>query len=204
MIVANAIPVIGVWILSWQAERAIFFYWLDGLLAMWGLGVVAAVVTSREGPKNFGASGSKLWLTWVAVVVLLLAILAIPSVIAGAMVLSFLGRDLGDVVRAVFAGRGIWTALAVVVASYAWQTTTELLWKPRLTLKETGQERGNLFIHRILLMGMLVAWYRWRQPSHWELALYVLIVACLFTTIQLYPDRYLELIGFRKAPREGE
>ena len=38
----------------------------------------------------------------------------------------------------------------------------------------------------------------------WELALYVLTVACLFTTTQLYPDRYLELIGFGKAPGNGE
>jgi hypothetical protein len=203
VVVANAIPVIGVWILGWQAERAIFFYWLDGLLAMWGLGVVAVIVTSREGPKGFGASGAKLWLIWVAVVGTVLAILAIPSVIAGAMVLSFLRRDLGEVLRAVFGSAGVWTGLVVVAASYSWRTLSELLWKPEITLKETGQERGNLFIHRTLLMGMLVAWTRWRQPSHWELALYVLLVACLYTYTQLYPDRYLELIGIKRAAAVG-
>ena len=82
IVIVNAIPVVGVWILGWHAERAIFFYWLDGVLAMWGLGVVAVIVTSREGPRGFGASGAKLWLVWVAVIGLVLAILSIPSVIA--------------------------------------------------------------------------------------------------------------------------
>ena len=68
IVAANANPVFGVWFLGWQPLRPIFFYWLDGLLAIWGLGVVAAVVTSREKPKNFGASGVKLWLIWVAVI----------------------------------------------------------------------------------------------------------------------------------------
>jgi len=203
IVVANAVPVVGVWFLGWQAERPIFFYWLDGLLAMWGLGVVAAVVTVKGGPKPSGATGVKLWLFWLAVVGMLLAILAIPSVVAGAMVVSFLGRDLGGVLRDVLGGGGFWTALGVVVGSYAWQTFSELRWKPELTLKETGAERGNLFIHRTLLMGMLVAWKHFGQPPRWALAVYVLIVACLFTYSQLYPDRYMEMIGFKRRAPEG-
>ncbi len=204
IVVANAVPVVGVWVLGWQAERAIFFYWLDGLLAMWGLGVVAVIVTGRDGPAGFDAKGPKLWLTRFAVVALVLVFLSLPSVIAGAMVLGSLGRDLWEVLRAVLAGSGIWISLAVVVGSYAWQTISEVRWKPELTLKTSGEERANLFIHRIILMGMLVFWSRSSQPSRWALAVYVLIVACLFTYTQLYQDRYLELIGFRKkTPQAG-
>ena len=203
IVAANAVPVIGVWILGWQAERPIFFYWIDGLLAMWGLGVVAAVVTLREGLKTSNAAGMKLWLMRLAVVAILLAILSVPSVIAGAMVLSFLGRDLPGVLPDVFAGGGFWTALAVVVGSYAWQTFSELRWKPELTVKETGAERGNLFIHRTLLLGLLVAWKHFGQPPRGALAVYVLIVACLFTYTQLYPDRYMEMIGFKQRTPEG-
>ena len=126
IIATNANPVVGVWFLGWQPLRPIFFYWLDGLLAIWGLGVGAAVVTSREKPKNFGASGAKLWLIWVAVIGLIEVILALPSVFAALFVLNSLHRDVGEVMREVFTGPGIWFSLAVVVWSYAGQTIGEL------------------------------------------------------------------------------
>ena len=52
IVAANANPVVGVWFLGWQSLRPIFFYWLDGLLAIWGLGVVAAVVTAARNQKT--------------------------------------------------------------------------------------------------------------------------------------------------------
>ena len=63
--------------------------------------------------------------------------------------------------REVFTGPGTWFSLAVVVWSYAGQTIGELRWKPDLTLRETGQARANLFIHRTLVMGLLVFWGKW-------------------------------------------
>ena len=59
IVIANAIPVIGVWFLGWDALGTIFFYWLDGLFAFWGLGVVAVVVTL---PEVVRGSRVKLWL----------------------------------------------------------------------------------------------------------------------------------------------
>ena len=47
-------------------------------------------------------------------------------------------------------------------------------------------------------MGILVFWGKWGQPPRWALAVYVLVVACLFTYTQLNPERYLRLIGFKK------
>jgi hypothetical protein len=204
IVAANANPVVGVWFLGWQPLSPIFFYWLDGLLAIWGLGVVAAVVTSREKPKNFGASGAKLWLIWVAVIGLMGVILAIPSVFPAIFVLKSLHRDVGEVLREVFTGPGTWFSLAVVVWSYAGQTIGELRWKPDLTLRETGEARANLFIHRTLVMGLLVFWGKWGQPPRWALAAYVLFVACLFTYTQLNPERYLRLIGFKSKRRSGK
>jgi hypothetical protein len=68
IVAANAIPVVGVWFQNWDPLKPIFFYWLDGLLAVWGLGVVAVVVTSRESPNDFGAPGPKRCLFWFAVI----------------------------------------------------------------------------------------------------------------------------------------
>jgi len=204
IVAGNAIPVVGVWFLGWEPLRPIFFYWLDGLLAIWGLGVVAAVVTSREDPKNFGASGVKLWLIWVAVILLIEGILAIPSVFAAVFVINSMHRAVAEVMRDMFAGPGTWISIAVVVWSYAGQTIEELRWKPDLTLKETGEARANLFFHRAIMMAMLVFWGKWGQPPRWALAAYVLVVACLFTYIQLNPERYLQQIGFKTKHRAGK
>ncbi len=202
IVLANAVPVVGVWFLGWDALRPIFFYWLDGLLALWGLGVVAIVVSGREGPKRF-ASGPKGWLTWAAAVAFMLGILSAPSLVVGAMVLGSLGRDLGEVARDALAGSGTWISVAVVVQSYAAQTIGELRWKPELTLKQTGKERGGVFFHRILLMGVLVFWGSFGEPPRWALAVYVLLVAGLFTFSQLDPERYLEMIRFRRPAVAG-
>jgi len=202
IVIGNAVPVVGVWVLGWSALRPMFFYWLDGLLALWGLGVVAAVVSNRDGPIS-KASGMKLWLTWAAVICLLFMILALPSAIAGAYIFGFLGRDAGDVCREIFTGYGVWLSLLIVIGSYIGQTIGELRWKPDLTIKDTGKERANLFIHRTLLLAMLVFWQKWGQPSRWALAIYVLAVACLYTFTQLFPDRYLQMIGFKTKHRGG-
>ena len=194
IVIANAVPVIGVWFLGWQAWRPIFFYWLDGLLALWGLGAVAAVVTFHEMP--FKVSGVKLWLTKAAVVVLVLAILSVPSVFTAGYLFGTLHQDPGDILSRIFSGYGVWISLLVVIGSYIAQTVGEIRWRPALTLKRSGQERANLFIHRTLLMGFLVLWDSWGQPPRLLLAVYVLAVACLFTYTQLDPERYLRLIGF--------
>jgi len=192
--IANAVPVIGVWFLGWQAWRPIFFYWLDGLLALWGLGVVAAAVSMRETP--FKASGAQLWLTKAAVVVLVLVILSVPSVFTACYLFGTLHQPPGEILSRIFSGYGVWISLLVVIGSYIAQTIGELRWRPALTLKQSGKERANLFIHRTLLMGLLVLWDNWGQPPRLLLALYVLAVACLYTYTQLYPERYLRLIGF--------
>jgi len=194
IIIANAVPVIGVWFLGWQAWRPIFFYWLDGLLALWGLGVVAAAVSIRETP--FKASGAKLLLTKTAVVVLVLAILSIPSVFTACYLFGSLHQPPDEILSRIFSGYGVWISLLVVICSYIAQTIGELRWRPAVTLKQSGKERANLFIHRTLLMGLLVLWDSWGQPSGSLLAIYVLAVACLYTYTQLYPERYLRLIGF--------
>lgn len=204
IVAANANPVIGVWFLGWEPLRPIFFYWLDGLLAISGLGVVAAVVVSRGKQKNFGASGARLWLIWFAVIGLIEVILVLPSVIAALFVLSSLHRDVGEVMREVFNGAGPWLALAVAVWSHTGQTIGELRWKADLTLRETGEARANLFIHRTLVMGLLIFWGKWGQPPHWALAAYVLLVACLFTYTQLNPEHYLRLTGFTSRRRPGK
>jgi len=196
IVISNALPVIGVWFLGWPALGPVFFYWLDGLLALWGLGLVAAVVTTREEPIR--ASKLKLWLIWVGVIGLMLAILSIPSVFTALYVLKSLHRSAGDVLRQVFTGYSFWFSLLIVIWSYTWQTISEVLFEPSLTIKQTGQERANLFIHRTLLMGFLVVWNGWSQPSRWMLGAYVLAVACLYTFTQLYPERYLRLISFKK------
>ncbi|KGO33236.1 hypothetical protein JT06_15675 [Desulfobulbus sp. Tol-SR] len=191
---ANAVPVIGVWFLGWQAWRPIFFYWLDGLLALWGLGVVAAAVSIRETP--FKATGAKLRLAKAAVVVLALAILSVPSVFTACYLFGTLHQPPEEILSRIFSGYGVWFSLLVVVGSYIAQTIGEIRWRPAVTLKQSGKERANLFIHRTLLMGLLVLWDSWSPPSRLLLGLYVLAVACLYTSTQLYPERYLRLIGF--------
>jgi hypothetical protein len=195
IVVANAIPVVGVWFMNWDPLKPIFFYWLDGLLAVWGLGVVAAVVTSRESPNAFGAPGPKRWLIWFAMIGLLFLILAIPSVVAAMMVFGSLHRDVIEILHDVFKDNGAWFSLAIVILSYAGQTIGELLWKPEQTLKGSGEARANLFIHRSIVMGLLVFWGKYGQPSRWALAAYVLVMAFLFTYTQLFPGRYLKLVG---------
>lgn len=194
IIIANAVPVVGVWFFGWQAWRPIFFYWLDGLLALWGLGVVATVVTLHEMP--FKVSGVKLWLTKAATAALVLAILSVPSVFTAAYLFGSSRQDPGEILARIFSTAGVWISLLVVIGSYMAQTVGEIRWRPALTLRQSGKERANLFIHRTLLMGLLVFWDRWSQPSRLLLAVYVLAVACLFTYTQLYPERYLRLIGF--------
>ncbi|MGE5236497.1 MAG: hypothetical protein ACM3O7_09125, partial [Acidobacteriota bacterium] len=138
VVVANAIPVVGVWFLGWQPLAPIFFYWLDGLLAIWGLGVVALVVTAREEPGMLGRPGTRRVLLWIAVTALVWLVLAVPSGITAAMVFGSLHRGVGDVLRAVFASLGAWFSLALAVATHAGQTIGELRWRPELTLRESG------------------------------------------------------------------
>lgn len=204
IIVGNAIPVVGVWFLGWQPLRPIFFYWLDGLLAIWGLGVVAAVVSSREDPKSFGTSGVKRWLLWVAVILFLEGILSIPSAFAAVYVIKSMPPFAGEAMRDMFADPCTWISLALIVWSYAGQTIGELRWKPDLTIKETGEARANLFIHRTIVMALLIFWGTLGQPPRWALATYVLVVAGLFTYIQLNPERYLRMIGFKAKRRTGK
>ncbi|HBI14210.1 MAG TPA: hypothetical protein DDY20_01610 [Desulfobulbaceae bacterium] len=196
IVVSNALPVIGVWFIGWHASGPIFFYWLDGLLALWGLGVVAAVVTSRE--EQTRGSILKRWLILVGVLVLIVVILSLPSAFTALYVLKSLDRGAGEFLRKLFTGFSIWFTLLVVIWSYTWQTISELLHEPSLTIKQTGQERANLFIHRTLLMGFLVVWDGWSQPTRWMLRAYVLAAACLYTYAELNPEGYLRIIGFKK------
>ncbi|MCG6962581.1 MAG: DUF6498-containing protein [Acidobacteria bacterium] len=198
IVVGNAIPVVGVWLLGWEPLTPMFFYWLDGLLAIWGLGVVALVVTSRGEPRIVKAAGWKAVPMWTAVVGVTFFILAVPSIVTVAAMFGRLDLEAGDILHTVFAGLGTWVSLVVAVTSHAGQTIGELRWRPDVTLKATGAARGNLFIHRTLAMAVLVFWGRGGSPSHWALAVYVLLVAALFTAAQLNPMRYLRLIGFRE------
>lgn len=201
VVIANAIPVIGVWFLGWDALGTIFFYWLDGLFALWGLGVVAAVVTSPEVPIR--GSRIKFWLVAAVATCLTLAILSIPSVLTAGMVITSFKIDVGEFLRQVFQGYGIWFSLLIIILSYAGQTISELRLNPSLTIKQSGKERGNLFFHRTLLMGILAGGSNWRQPPWWVLATYVLAVACLFTYSQLYPERYLCFMGMKVNAPDG-
>ena len=198
IVAANAIPVVGVWVLGWQPVKPIFFYWVDGLLAAWGLGVVAAVVTGRQGPNRLAASGMKLWLTRIAAVLCIMIILAVPSVFVAMYLVGSLHRVAGEVLPGMLADPSVWISLGIVVWSSIGQTIGELRSEPDLTLKKTGEARVNLFIHRTIAMALLVFWGRSSQPSRSTLAAYVLVVAGLFTYTQLHPERYLQLIGFRK------
>ena len=201
VVIANAIPVIGVWFLCWDAFGTIFFYWLDGLFALWGLGVVATVVTIPEVPIRGGRI--KFWLVAAAATCLTLAILSIPSVLTAGMVIASFKVDAGEFLRQVFQGYGILFALLIVILSYAGQTISELHLNPSLTIKQSGKERGTLFFHRTLLMGILAGGSSWSQPPWWVLATYVLAVACLFTYSQLYLERYLRFMGIKANAPDG-
>jgi hypothetical protein len=200
IVFANAIPVIGVWFLGWDALGPIFFYWLDGLFALWGLGVVAVVVTIPEVARG---SKRKLWLVGTAAACLTLAILSIPSALTAGMVIASFRVDPGEFLHQVFKGHGIWFSLLFVVLAYAGQTVSELLANPALTIRQSGKERGSLFLHRTLLMGILTGGSSWGQPPQWVLADYVLAVACLYTYSQLYLERYLRLMGMHPKTRDG-
>lgn len=203
ILVGNAVPVLGVFFLGWKPLTPIFFYWLDGLLAIWGLGVVALVVTVSDDPKLLGTSGPKAWAGRAATLALLGVVLAVPSVVAAMMVFGPLGLKIADLLREVFAAMGAWVSLAVAVATHVGHTAVELRWRPDLTLRATGEARANFFIHRTLAMGLLALWAGRTPPPRWALAAYVLVIACLFTFAQLNPGRYLHLIGFRaKSPSE--
>lgn len=201
IVIANAIPVIGVWFLGWDALETIFFYWLDGLFALWGLGVVASVITI---PEVVRGSRVKLLLVGIVATCLTLAILSIPSVLTAGFVITSFEVDAGEFLRQVFRGYGIWFALLIVILSYAGQTISELRLNPSLTIRQSGKERGNLFFHRTLLMGILAGGSTWRQPPWWVLATYVLAVACLFTYSQLYPERYLRFMGMKASASDGK
>lgn len=203
IVVGNAIPVIGVWFLGWQALPPIFFYWLDGLLAIWGLGVVAFVVTSRDDSRLLGGSGPKAWLQRAAALGLVLLVLAVPSGVAAGLVIDWLNLSTGRILTEVFAFAGAWVSLAIAVWANVGGVVGELRWRPDQTLGASGEARANFFIHRTLVLGILAAWGGRTPPRHWALAAYVLVVAVLFTYTQLYPERYLHLIGFRKRARQG-
>ena len=201
IVIGNALPVIGVWFLGWQPLAPMFFYWLDGLLSIWGLGVVAAVVTGRKDPKLLRAKGLKGLALWTAVIGFSFLLLALPSVFAAFAVLATLELPAGGLLRAVFASLGAWVSLSIALVTHAGQTIGELRWRPEETLRATGVARGNFFMHRTLAMAMLVFWGVLGAAAHWALALYVLLVACLFTFAQLNPQAYLRMIGFKeKAP----
>lgn len=203
ILVGNAVPVLGVLFLGWKPLVPIFFYWLDGLLAIWGLGVVALVVTSRDDPKLLGTSGPKAWAAWTATLALLGVVLAVPSVVAAMMVFGPLGLGIVELLREIFAAMGAWVSLAVAVATHLGHTAVELRWRPDLTLRATGEARASLFVHRSLAMGLLALWVGRTPPPRWALAVYVVVIACLFTFAQLNPGRYLRLTGFRpKSPPE--
>jgi len=203
IVLGNAIPVVGVWFLGWEPLTPMFFYWLDGLLAIWGLGVVALVVTGREEPRIVKATGWKVVPTWAVVVGLTFLILAMPSIVTVFAMFGRLDLEAGDILGAAFAGLGTWVSLAVAVATHAGQTIGELRWRPDVTLKATGAARGNFFIHRTLAMAVLVFWGHGGTPPRWALAVYVLLVAALFTTAQLNPQRYLRLIGFKEKQADA-
>ncbi|MFZ5788831.1 MAG: hypothetical protein ACOY3Y_20520, partial [Acidobacteriota bacterium] len=181
-----------------RARSPIFFYWLDGLLAVWGLGVVALVVTSREDPRLLGAAGATHRLQWGAALALVWVILAIPSAIAAALVLDWVDLGLGALLAEVFATTSAWVSLAIAVVVHAGQVAGELRWRPDRTLAATGEARANFFIHRTLVLGILAGWAGGGSARPWALSVYVLAVAALFTYTQLHPERYLHLIGFRK------
>lgn len=198
IIVNNAIPVVGVWLLGWEPLTPLFFYWLDGLLAIWGLGAVALVVTSREEPRIVKTRGLKAVPTWVAVVGLAFFILAMPSIVTVFAIFGPLHRNAADILRTVFVSYGAWVSLGIALVSHAGQTVGELRWRPEVTLKATGVVRGNFFIHRTLAMAMLAFFGAEGTVSHWRLAFYVLLIAALFTAAQLNPQGYLRMIGFRE------
>jgi hypothetical protein len=203
IVAGNAIPVVGVWFLGWGPLAPIFFYWLDGLLALWGLGLVALVVTSRGPRRPLGRPGPATGPTWAAAAGLLLAVLAVPSVVPALMVAGSLRLGVGRILGEVFASPGAWVSLALAVVIQAGEVAGELRAQPDRTLRETGEARASLFLHRSLAVGLLALWAGRTPPPPWALGTFVLVVATLFTFTQLAPGRYLRLTGFRRPRPRG-
>jgi hypothetical protein len=129
---------------------------------------------------------------------LLLAILALPSAIPALLVSGWLRLGAGPLLDRVLASPGAWASLALAVGVHAAEVASELHWQPERTLAATGRERAAFFIQRSLAVGLLAAAAGRTIPARETLAAYVLVVAGLFTVMQIHPPQLFRPVAAHK------
>jgi hypothetical protein len=201
IVLANAIPALGVLIAGWEPLVPMFFYWLDGLLGLLALGAAVILGMRQELPPPFSRFPWPAVPYWTALFAILWLILAIPSVLAAGFVLGALKRGFAEPLATIFSSSAVWPAVALSVAFQIGQVGQELRGSQRWELIHGAEARANLFIHRTLAMGLLAAWAGHASVGRLGLVAYVVLLSLLFTYTQLFPERWLHLVGFRRAGR---
>jgi hypothetical protein len=201
----NAVPVVGVVLLGWNAVTVVTLYVLDGWLCVLGLGA-SVMLRNRDElralvPKTYGPTRRFLFL--LVSVTLVQAILSMFALVPGVAVLAHVAGSPGAALDEAFRETGAWLSAAVLAASHV----------PRIGRAARGADEGvaaldpkeqmGLYAGRMFLM-MFLAWLA--APgflSRFLVPVYVASIAALFTYSDLYPRRFLALLG-RGAQRTSD
>lgn len=209
VVIANAIPFIGVAFLGWNAFTVILLYVLDGWLSVLGLGASVMIQSQDELrkmiPKKY--SPARRVLFWVAAVGVTEVILSAFALVPGVGVLAHIDRAPGRQLAHLFGDIGFVVAALSMVASHVVRVGR--------SVREPGEGVGALspklqmalFIYRMFLMMFLATFASPGFLSRILVPVYVGVVGALFTYSDLYPQRFLSKLGMagKRAPgaRQG-
>lgn len=203
-VVNNMIPVLGVFLLGWDAGPVLLLLWLDGWLGLWEIAAVAAVESSREkDPALAHLKGLKRLSVWLFAFLFVGALLSIPSIMAwvaiGTMIRDHYDNGLFSVLAS---GPSIWWAVGANTAFRAVQTALSLRRRGGERMAFTLEEKFHLLIFKAIGMVVLAQWLG--SVGTTGLTVYVVLVSTLFAWMELNPGRFLHLLKTGRGAKESD
>jgi len=196
VVVGNAIPVVGVAALGWNAFQVVTLYVLDGWFCILGLGASVMLAGSDElrrlVPARYGPLRRTLY--WVVTVTVVEAILSLFALIPGVAVLQHMTNDPVVALRQGFSGPAGWLPVIMLIVSHALRVargTREPDAPKQGVMALDPKAQMSFFAGRMALMMSLAGLAQLGSISHLLVPVYVAAVAVLFTYTDLYPRHFL-------------
>ncbi|MBZ5587847.1 MAG: DUF6498-containing protein [Acidobacteriia bacterium] len=206
VVIGNAVPVVGVAFLGWNAFSVILLYVLDGWLSILGLGA-SVMIQNRDEMRRMvpkGYSGFRRALFSVVVVGLTEAVLSMFAVVPGVAVLAHMDRSLGQALAQLLGDAGLFVSALMLIGSHVVRVGRSVRESGEGVAALSPELQMMLFIYRMFLMMFLATFASPGFLSRVLVPAYVALVAVLFTYSDLYPQRFLARLMRKREDKLDE
>lgn len=187
----NLLPLFGMLALGWEAAGVVFLLWVDGFLGILELGARACVhATREERAKNAEARGCVWAVGWPIGLLIGVAAMTAPALVAGAGLIPLLERAApGAPWLGIPASRGIVAAALLDLALRAVPIVLILRSEHPASFREAAPQRYILLAVRCAFLFFLALLAR--GLGRWGLGAFVVVAAAVLAWMEWNEDKVI-------------